>query len=65
MKFYIIETKKTEELTLIDPKSGVDYISDYIGNTGAFLSGREFAKYDEEKVLLFVIKPIMIGGRRL
>lgn len=42
MKIRIIETNKTEELTIIDPQSGVNWISDLMGNHGAL------PEYDED-----------------
>lgn len=47
MNILIKETLAVETLSIIDPKSGVDYISDFIGNTGALIDG-QFA-WDEEK----------------
>ena len=46
MKLYIKETGKIETLSIIDPKTGCDYIFDFVGNTGAF--DREFEKTDNE-----------------
>ena len=48
MKLYIKETGKIETLSIIDPKTGCDYIFDFVGNTGAF--DREFEKTDNENV---------------
>lgn len=48
MKLYIKETGKIETLSIIDPKTGCDYIFDFVGNTGAF--DREFKKTDNENV---------------
>lgn len=45
MKLYIKETGAIETLAIIDPKTGLDYIFDFVGNTGAF--DREFEKTDE------------------
>lgn len=45
MKLYIKETGAIETLSIIDPKTGSDYIADFIGNTGAF--DREFSKTDK------------------
>ena len=45
MKLYIKETGAIETLSIIDPKTGCDYIADFIGNTGAF--EREFEKTDK------------------
>lgn len=36
----IKQTNQVKSLSIIDPKTGIDYITDFIGNTGAF--GREF-----------------------
>ena len=35
MKFVINETDAREELTIIDPKTGMDWSNDLIGNSGA------------------------------
>lgn len=40
MKIIIKETQKIETLSIIDPKTGVDYISDFVGNTGALIDGQ-------------------------
>lgn len=40
MKIIIKETSAVETLSIIDPKSGVDYIADFIGNTGALIDGQ-------------------------
>ncbi len=40
MKIIIKETSAVETLSLIDPKSGVDYIYDFIGRTGALNDGQ-------------------------
>jgi hypothetical protein len=37
MKVQIKETGKFEELTTIDPKTGIDYSGDLIGNHGGFM----------------------------
>lgn len=42
MKIRIIETGKTEELSIIDPKSGTNWINDLMGNHGAL------PEYDDE-----------------
>ena len=42
----ITETNEVKSLSIIDPKTGVDYISDFIGNTGAF--GRKFEKIEND-----------------
>lgn len=47
MKLYIKETGAIETLSIIDPKTGINYIADFIGNTGAFDRGREFEKTDK------------------
>lgn len=47
MKFFIKETSTIETLSIIDPKSGVDYISDFIGNAGALSDGQ--FEYDEDR----------------
>jgi hypothetical protein len=46
MTVQIRETGEIIELSLIDPKTGCDYVEDFIGNTGAF--NREFAVYDAD-----------------
>lgn len=46
MKIIIRETSAVETLSIIDPKSGVDYIADYIGNTGALIDGQ--FEWDED-----------------
>ena len=46
MKLFIKETGAIEILAIIDPKTGCDYIFDFVGNTGAF--DREFEKTDDE-----------------
>lgn len=40
MKIIIKETCSVETLSIIDPKSGVDYISDFIGNMDALIDGQ-------------------------
>jgi len=47
MNIIIKETGKVETLSIIDPKTGVNYISDFIGNQGA-LSDGQFT-FDENK----------------
>lgn len=47
MKIIIKETSATETLSIIDPKSGVDYISDFISNTGALIDGQ--FEWDEDR----------------
>jgi hypothetical protein len=42
MKVRIIETGKDEELSIIDPKTGMDWINDLMGNHDAL------PEYDEE-----------------
>ena len=42
MKLYIKETGAIETLSIIDPKTGCNYIYEFVGNTGAF--DREFGK---------------------
>lgn len=43
----IKETSEVKSLSIIDPKTNIDYISDFIGNTGAL--GREFEKIEHDK----------------
>ena len=45
MKLFFKETGVIETLAIIDPRTGCDYIFDFMGNTGAFT--REFEKTDE------------------
>ena len=40
MKIIIKETQKIETLSIIDPKTGVDYIADFVGNAGALIDGQ-------------------------
>jgi hypothetical protein len=47
MKIIIKETSEVKALSIIDPKSGVDYISDFIGNTGALIDGQ--FEWDEDR----------------
>lgn len=47
MKIIIKETSAVETLSIIDPKSGVDYINDFVGNTGALIDGQ--FKWDEDR----------------
>lgn len=47
MKIIIKETSALETLSIIDPKSGVNYISDFIGNTGALIDGQ--FEWDEDR----------------
>ena len=45
MKLFIKDTGAIETLSIIDPRTGCDYIFDFVGNTGAF--DREFEATDE------------------
>lgn len=47
MKIIIKETSAIETLSIIDPKSGVDYIYDFVGNTGALIDGQ--FDWDEDR----------------
>lgn len=47
MEIIIKETDAVETLSIIDPKSGVDYISDFVGNTGALIDGQ--FDWDEDR----------------
>ncbi|SMB89282.1 hypothetical protein SAMN05660772_02863 [Pasteurella testudinis DSM 23072] len=47
MEIIIRQTNKKESLTIIDPKTGCNYISDFIGNTGALNDGQ--FTYDDDK----------------
>ena len=40
MKVKIKETGEIKELVSIDPKTGLDWSQDLVGNTGAFMDGR-------------------------
>lgn len=44
MKFVINETGKHEELSIIDTKTGMDWINDLIGNSGAV---GQYIEYDD------------------
>lgn len=46
MQVIIKETNQAATLTLIDRKTGVNYVADYIGNTGAF--DREFERVGDD-----------------
>lgn len=46
MQVIIKETNQAATLTLIDRKTGVNYVADYIGNTGAL--GREFERIGDD-----------------
>lgn len=46
MQVIIKETNQVETLSLIDNKTGVNYVADYIGNTGAF--DREFERVGDD-----------------
>ncbi len=46
MNIFIKETEQLNTLTLIDPKSNVNYIDDFIGNYGALTDGQ--FTYDNE-----------------
>lgn len=43
----IKETNEVKSLSIIDPKTKIDYIGDFVGNTGAF--GREFEKIEHDE----------------
>jgi len=47
MKIRIVEKSASETLSIIDPRSGCDYITDFIGNTGALADGQ--FTYDEDQ----------------
>lgn len=47
MKVIIKETKATRTFELIDPKSGVNYVTDFIGNAGGFVNG-DFSWNEEQ-----------------
>jgi hypothetical protein len=46
MQIIINETGAVESLSIIDPKSGTNYIADFVGNTGALHDG-QFAWDDD------------------
>lgn len=46
MQIIVKETNQAATLTLIDRKTGVNYVADYIGNTGAL--GREFERVGDD-----------------
>ncbi|MBE0436924.1 MAG: hypothetical protein IBX56_14100 [Methylomicrobium sp.] len=47
MNIVINETSATETLSIIDPNTGIDYIQDFIGNTGALKDGQ--FTYDDDQ----------------
>lgn len=47
MDIKIRQTGLNETLSIIDPRTGMDYISDFVGNTGAFNDGQ--FEYDAEQ----------------
>jgi len=47
MKIMIKETSVAKTLSIIDPNSGVDFIKDFVGNTGAFIDGQ--FQWDEDR----------------
>ena len=47
MNIIIKETAAAETLSIIAPDSGVDYISDFVGNAGGFVDG-QFVWDDEQ-----------------
>lgn len=55
MKFYITDKNVYEELELIDPKFGIDWIADFIGNSGAIADNKchknatSYIVWDDEK----------------
>ncbi|MEK8128634.1 hypothetical protein WMW72_12025 [Paenibacillus filicis] len=46
IKVTIKETGAKETLSIVDPRSNVDFVSDFIGNHGAFIDGQ--FTYDED-----------------
>ena len=46
MKMYNTTTKEFDELTYIDPATGIDCAQDIIGNTGALNYNREFDRFE-------------------
>ena len=52
LKLKIKETQETKTLSLIDPKTGVNWIADYIGNTGDMING--VLVYDAESDLYHI-----------
>lgn len=47
MRVKIKETGEIKDLGIIDPKTGVNYVADFIGNTGAL--GKEFLYNEDEE----------------
>lgn len=43
-------TPVNKTLSIIDPKTGIDYIQDFIGNTGALIDGQ--FNYDDQDVYI-------------
>ena len=46
MKIVIRETGEIKGLSIVNPQSGIDYIKDFVGNTGALDDG-QFSRDDE------------------
>ena len=46
MKMYNTTTKEFDELTYIDPATGIDCAQDIIGNAGALNYNREFDRFE-------------------
>ena len=55
MRFYIVDKNVFEELELIDPKTGIDWVCDFIGNSGAIADNEccknttSYIVWDDEK----------------
>jgi hypothetical protein len=47
MKIIIRETNHHETLSISDPRTGIDYTSDFIGNAGALIDGQ--FEYDDDQ----------------
>jgi hypothetical protein len=46
MKILIKDTNKIESLEIIDPRTGINWIEDFVGNTGALTDGQ--FEYEDE-----------------
>lgn len=46
MKVKIKETGEIRELSVVDPRTGVDWIQDFVGNAGALIDGQFTAQDD-------------------
>lgn len=48
MKIVIRETGEQQTLEMIAPDTGIDYVQDFIGNTGALANGQFVYDYDQD-----------------